>query len=232
MNYSRSADRSRKQLNVNRQGTESPARLVRRHWRLGLVGLYHVTNLNCLWASGCRFLSFKCSLNECRRTRAMTMRSTRLSIHAYHNIETSQWFDRLVCGRHWTRSGFWSFFLTKKQVGAITVIFYNALLILTGTILFIYLQWRSIHPMFWIRYILYMINLFYAHCLAGYFYHRLKSREGNDCKPRLSSKVIHRYCKEPPCRSIKDCTNPKHSCVCDEDCGRFCVDPSKSVFLQ
>ncbi|KAK3730046.1 hypothetical protein QZH41_009561 [Actinostola sp. cb2023] len=82
-------------------------------------------------------------------------------------------------------------------------------------------MWKTLNS-FW------FLVIFVNQKAAGYYYQRLKSREGKDCKPRLSQKVSHRYCKSTPCRTIKDCTNPKHSCICDEDCGRFCVDPTSN----
>ena len=57
---------------------------------------------------------------------------------------------------------------------------------------------------------------------------RPKSRESDVCKPRLKPRVFRRYCKYTFCENDKDCRKPNEICICDEDCGKLCLNPSKS----
>ena len=61
---------------------------------------------------------------------------------------------------------------------------------------------------------------------------RQSSREGNICLPRLRSRVYKRLCKDiAKCVNDKDCRKPNEICICNEDCGHLCLNPSKFELL-
>ena len=62
-------------------------------------------------------------------------------------------------------------------------------------------------------------------------YKRLKSQEGrvNNCPTRLAPKVFKIHCKSSTCENDKAC-KANEICVCTEDCGKVCIDPSKSKY--
>ncbi len=65
-----------------------------------------------------------------------------------------------------------------------------------------------------------------AHSYTG----REKSRESDICTPRLKSRVYKRFCKDiTKCENDKDCTKSNEICICDEDCGNLCLNPSKWI---
>lgn len=88
--------------------------------------------------------------------------------------------------------------------------------------------WRTmISPLFW-----------YFAAAVGHLYKRLKSREGkvNDCPPRLAERVFKKKCQPffTLCENDKSCKTDEEICVCNEHCGKVCVNPSKcsgSVFI-
>lgn len=66
-------------------------------------------------------------------------------------------------------------------------------------------------------------------CFPAIFYSgRQRSREGGECRPRLKARVFKRFCRHiTSCENDKDCKRGNEQCICDEDCGKLCLDPSK-----
>ena len=73
-----------------------------------------------------------------------------------------------------------------------------------------------------------MCSSFVFSPIEGSYTGRHESRESDICVPRLKERVYKRFCKRiAKCENDKDCSKPNEICICDEDCGKLCLNPSK-----